>query len=277
MLGTPAASPGSNLQPGKLQIALRWLAAGVSPLPIVRGTKRAAVPWLVYQSGLPSPARVRSWFERGAYELALVCGGPAGLVVLDFDDGARFAEWRASCDVTTRTIKTPRGFHAYLLASDARSFDLPGVEVRGPGRYVLCPPSKHPNGAPYEVFDAAPVARIARLSQVLPACEPTQIPGAPLTAPSTVGAVRDVKSRLSLLDEVRRFVELRSSDGGAGRWYAGRCPFHDDRHPSLWIDAERGRFGCRAPSCAAHRSGDVLDFLALARGVTVRDVIGGAL
>lgn len=32
---------------------------------------------------------------------------------------------------------------------------------------------------------------------------------------------------------------------GAG-WYLARCPFHDDRHPSFWLNTERQIGGCFA-------------------------------
>ncbi len=44
---------------------------------------------------------------------------------------------------------------------------------------------------------------------------------------------------------------------GRGEWRSARCPFHDDRHPSLRVDLARGAFRCMA--CGAH-GGDVLAF-----------------
>lgn len=44
---------------------------------------------------------------------------------------------------------------------------------------------------------------------------------------------------------------------GRGRWRSALCPFHEDKRPSLRINAETGAFRCMA--CGA-RGGDVLDF-----------------
>jgi DNA primase len=38
-----------------------------------------------------------------------------------------------------------------------------------------------------------------------------------------------------------------------------RCPFHDDRHPSLSVNLDSGAFRCRVPACGAHGR-DVLAF-----------------
>ena len=48
------------------------------------------------------------------------------------------------------------------------------------------------------------------------------------------------------------------------------CPFHDDKNkPSLWVDAERNLFGCRA--CDAR--GDVINFVAMLEGWTIQETI----
>ena len=49
-----------------------------------------------------------------------------------------------------------------------------------------------------------------------------------------------------------------------GREFVGLCPFHDDHHPSLSVNPEKGKFLCRA--CQA--SGDVFDFVMRLKGVS---------
>lgn len=44
---------------------------------------------------------------------------------------------------------------------------------------------------------------------------------------------------------------------GRGRWRSALCPFHDDTHPSLRVNAENGAFRCMA--CGA-KGRDVLEF-----------------
>jgi archaellum biogenesis ATPase FlaH len=45
-----------------------------------------------------------------------------------------------------------------------------------------------------------------------------------------------------------RFVpDLTVSPNGV--WAHGKCPFHDDRHPSFYLNVEDGRWGCHAEAC----------------------------
>ena len=46
---------------------------------------------------------------------------------------------------------------------------------------------------------------------------------------------------------------------GHGQNATARCPFHDDRHPSLSVNLDTGAFRCRVPGCGANGR-DVLAF-----------------
>ena len=50
-------------------------------------------------------------------------------------------------------------------------------------------------------------------------------------------------------------IELRPH----GKDRVGRCPFHDDQHPSLSVNLDTGAFRCRVPACGVHGR-DVLAF-----------------
>ncbi|HKZ83131.1 MAG TPA: bifunctional DNA primase/polymerase [Anaerolineae bacterium] len=274
-----------------LESAQCWLSRGIVPLPCWPGTKAAAEPWKRWQQELPPVDLVRHWFAKPR-NLALICGGLPRLVVLDFDDSSAYAQWcvEHSDAVPTYTVLTPRpGIHVYLYTCDtAPSFDFDGGETRGQGRYVLSPPSTHPSGKPYTVLIDAPIRHVA-LRDVMPQ---QKIPGRPTSlsdggvssvglpgilevgAGGQPGVVARIKAGLSILDVARAAgVELRSSDHGAGRWYAGLCPFHDDRHPSLWVDTARQRWGCHKPTCKARHSGDTLDLYSMVNGIGLRDAI----
>lgn len=269
-----------------LAAALRWLDAGIAPLPIRPGTKEAAIPWRRYQTELPAREHVKRWFESGDYGLAVICGWQ-GLTVLDFDSIPTYRIWKRAhpSAAQTLTVKTSRGRHVYLYADDPQSFNAPDVcEARGPGRYVLTPPSVHPSGARYETVNPdAPILRVAALADVLPREPQTPIPsvldaregGNPsLGMESDDGdTVSRIKQAMPLLHFAQTLTDLESSDGGRGRWYVGLCPFHDDHHPSLWLDAVRGRWGCFSPRCVAHRSGDVINLYALAQRLNIREAI----
>jgi hypothetical protein len=64
----------------------------------------------------------------------------------------------------------------------------------------------------------------------------------------------------SIVEVVSQRVELRK----AGKEYKGLCPFHDDKHPSLSVNDDKGVFHC----FACGERGDVFDFIMKLDGVT---------
>jgi DNA primase len=56
---------------------------------------------------------------------------------------------------------------------------------------------------------------------------------------------------------------------GRGPWRDAVCPFHADKHPSLRVNVETGRYWC--PVCTAH--GDGIGFLMQRDGVTFADAL----
>jgi len=78
-------------------------------------------------------------------------------------------------------------------------------------------------------------------------------------ARSSTDTIEAVKARLSLLDIVQRYVELRQ----AGARWMGVCPFHQESKPSLSVNPEQGFFYCFG--CQA--SGDLIDFYCRINGL----------
>ena len=78
--------------------------------------------------------------------------------------------------------------------------------------------------------------------------------------------IEGIKQRNPIEDVVASHgVALRPS----GRHLLGRCPFHEDQHPSLVVYPETRSFhcfGCRA-------TGDVIDFVRCADGLSFRDAL----
>jgi DNA primase catalytic core len=66
-------------------------------------------------------------------------------------------------------------------------------------------------------------------------------------------AAERVKSGLDIIDVIQRHVILKKT----GRSYAGKCPFHNDKSPSMNVSREKGIFKCF--SCGV--GGDSLTFL----------------
>jgi DNA primase len=76
-----------------------------------------------------------------------------------------------------------------------------------------------------------------------------------VTSPDLAARIERVKESIPIEDFIAQYVELRRS----GRNLVGRCPFHEDRNPSLVVFPETRSFhcfGCRA-------GGDVISFLRL--------------
>lgn len=64
-----------------------------------------------------------------------------------------------------------------------------------------------------------------------------------------------VKDYVRIEEVVGRYVALKRH----GAWYAGRCPFHDDHHPSLIVWPKTGHWKCM--TCSPKRD-DVIGFIA---------------
>ncbi len=77
-------------------------------------------------------------------------------------------------------------------------------------------------------------------------------------------AVEDVKEeirrRLDIIEVVSQYVPLRRQ----GRRYAARCPFHQEKTPSFFVDPERGYWKCFG--CGA--AGDIFSFIMQIEGLS---------
>lgn len=78
-------------------------------------------------------------------------------------------------------------------------------------------------------------------------------------------AIRQIKTRIKLVDMVRRYVELRQN---GGRWVAP-CPFHQETKPSFSVNDEQGLFYCFG--CQA--AGDLFDFYGRINGLDFRETL----
>lgn len=70
--------------------------------------------------------------------------------------------------------------------------------------------------------------------------------------------LKEIRQSLNLADIIARQVSLKSSGGKL----KGRCPFHDEKTPSFFVDQNRYYcFGCQA-------RGDVFDYFMSMEGLT---------
>ena len=105
----------------------------------------------------------RFWGEQGTYNVAIATGRASGVWVLDVDADhggertLRELEARHNALPSTVEVITGAGRYLYFKWADGVDIrnaqhrdDLPGVDWRGEGGYVLAPPSIHPSGRVYQ-------------------------------------------------------------------------------------------------------------------------------
>jgi hypothetical protein len=100
------------------------------------------------------------WRAMPAANLGVSCG-PSRLLVVDLDGEEAKATWddlaaRHGGHYTTLAAATGKGIHIYFAAPPGAAWArstagriAPGIDTRGRGGYVVCPPSVHPAGATY--------------------------------------------------------------------------------------------------------------------------------
>jgi hypothetical protein len=266
--------------------ATGFLKSGIAVIPVLPGTKKPFVRWRRYEKQLPTERDLVRWFAPGrAMNAAVICGWQ-GLTVLDFDDMQRYVVWLAWAVATggtaraaaqdTYRVRTSRGIHVYLLVDDCpRCGHFQWGDIKGRGGYVLIPPSVHPSGAVYTaVDDVAPMLRVTVLAEVIPdAPAPPLLPPLPLTAVTPMSSLwpatraEEVKAAVPILSF---FPDARPT-GGGGRWLMAHCPWHDDKHESLWIDTEKGICKCYA-GCTL-KPLDVIGVHARLQGISDRQAL----
>ncbi|MEW6110071.1 MAG: bifunctional DNA primase/polymerase [Nitrospirota bacterium] len=134
-----------------------YLSRGFSVIPVATGTKRPAlVSWKEFQVRHASEEELTSWFGNGSHNnIGIVTGVISGIAVVDFDS-VKAVEFAKSHNFPpTPLVKTGKGYHAYYRhSSGVRNFqkrdDLPGIDLRGDGGFIVAPPSVHASGHRYQ-------------------------------------------------------------------------------------------------------------------------------
>lgn len=80
-----------------------------------------------------------------------------------------------------------------------------------------------------------------------------------------MGIIDDIKDRLDIVEEIKRYVTLQQA---GGRW-KGLCPFHQEKTPSFFVFPDSARFKCFG--CGA--AGDILDFVMRYEGWNMNETI----
>lgn len=143
-----------------LAAAQTYLTLGYHPIPCAPKEKRPLVPWKDFQTTMPTPEQLASWWQRTPdANVALVLG--RGRFAVDLDGGDAAEQLLADAGIAlphdAPRSRTGGGYHVFLssytavpdriglLTTDGHK---PQVDIRGIG-IVVAPPSIHPNGATY--------------------------------------------------------------------------------------------------------------------------------
>lgn len=259
---------------------LVWQNEGIATVPVQPRGKACLLPWRKYESSPPPRQLLYKWFGNGVMNLAVICGS-GNLLALDFDSVENYQSWRtkASRLAETYTEITARGVHAFFIVDVPISKRFAECEALGAGHLCVVAPSVHETGHVYRPVDAgAPIIRtktddIFSILSDLPDVKPTRTNG---TATKPIPQDRDdligkIKQRFPLSAYASTLTDL-SPSGSGGRYFIGRCPLHDDDHPSFWVDAERDIWGCFA-GCNGGKPGDLLNLYSLVNRCSIAETI----
>lgn len=136
-----------------LALAQQLVAQHLAPIPIIGGTKKAAVQWTQFHNLAPRAKQLPFLFGQDDLTVGVICGAASDrLLVLDCDNPAALARMRDQLhDPETWIVKTARGGHIYLRTpTTVATSRLDGVDLKAHRSYVLAPGAKHPSGITYE-------------------------------------------------------------------------------------------------------------------------------
>jgi Bifunctional DNA primase/polymerase, N-terminal/Primase C terminal 1 (PriCT-1) len=224
------------------RVALAFAARGCAVFPCVPRGKAPACAHGCLDATTNTTVITRWWQGNPDYNIAIACGQPSRVVVLDIDgpDGeAALRKLEAEHGALPQTVEaiTTRGRHLYFKAPAARVPNSAGqiadyIDVRGDGGYVLVPPSVHPTGKRYcwSVDSASTIAEmpawlLTRLVESDPSIAPTAAPPSEwleLVRGVTEGTRNDSVAKLTghLL---RHYVHPHVTLELVRTWNAARC------------------------------------------------------
>lgn len=237
--------------------------------------------WEQYTTQHTTEYEVTRWLA-GDWRNYGVVAGWNDLVIIDFDNIEYYNIWLlwARGNKSTQYIadgayrvKTSRGMHVYIttiepVENSKRISKHGGVDVIAHHKFVVGPGSVHPSGHVYEGIGPMVFSCVqGGIDEILPpdlfplvSCDTAgelksdifftsqNVPQTESYDPwelASLGAAED------LITKVKRMVRIENLFSGVvktsrdGRWLAAVCPFHDDNHPSLWIDTTRQICGCQ--------------------------------
>lgn len=249
-----------------------WLEHGVDVVPLKPQSKELQPGYGSHKTHITDSDFARRWFLNTDANLGVVLGGPTGLVVADWDAVPAYEDWCARVGAPEATLveRTARGYHWFFVTTGIASAVGPGCEVKTRG-VCMVSPSVHPTSQVYHLVQAAPIVTLTaeRAAALFPFLS-ARLPGAPpvptRTKPVDRGVIARIKAVRPIVAELQAAGTILQSAGQAT--WVGRCPFHDDQTPSLWVNPASGLWGCNRPDCRAAGVHDVINFRALRCGIS---------
>lgn len=141
-----------------LEYALRYAALGWAVFPCRPNDKRPATLHGCLDA-TTDVDQIRAWWtEMPDLNIGLACGEISGITALDIDPRSGGHEFLAAAiddnepiDGVWESQTGGGGTHYLFTYGNEANVDLaPGVEIKSDGKYIILPPSIHPNGNSYE-------------------------------------------------------------------------------------------------------------------------------
>lgn len=158
-------STSDNMEKTMLEYAKDYVFnKGYSVIPLIPKDKDPIIKWKPFQERKPTEGELREWFENTKNNIGIVTGKISNLSVIDLDGKPAVDFMTTGHDLPlSPMVKTGKdyGYHLYCQFNAAlRNFqarsDLPSIDMRSEGGYVVAPPSIHPNGKIYEWVSTPP-------------------------------------------------------------------------------------------------------------------------
>lgn len=278
-----------DLRQKRYERACWWLNQGVEVVPLKPQSKELQPGYGPRKARIADVAFARKWFLNTNANLGVVLSGDAGLAVGDWDNVQDYEAWRDTTGALVDTLaeRTARGYHLFFVGEGLTSAVGNGCEFKANG-VCMVSPSVHPSGVVYRIVNDAPIAPVGgeRAGMIFPflseeddrkdrddlnPCMDSAFRKQRRDVPAGGGVIARIKAARSTVEEMNAVgIKLRSGGKNA---LVGLCPFHDDHSPSLWVNPESGLWGCNKPSCPAAGVHDVINFRALARGISNTEAI----
>ena len=214
------------------------------------------------QASADSEMVSRWWGKWPDANVSIAAGTRSGLAVLDADrkhsGEAALARLQEQIGALPRTLTARTGgggLHVYFRIPAGRVIGsrnelpgFPGIEVKAEKAASIAPPSMHASGETYaweSLADPAPIP-----AALLDMMDPPEASASGQAPKSHLNDWKEsVRAASPIVEVIGESVKLERE----GCEWVGKCPFHDDHTPSLYVNADRSVYLCRA--CGA--SGDV--------------------